>query len=104
MRCRTKWFILIGTVLFCALIAEVLREQYAPVTERYAREAAQVRFAHLCRDFHLQPSDYDAPVPTSVGGADFAYEWKSKRPGVQTVLIYVARGGIVESTWLDNPK
>jgi hypothetical protein len=101
---RTKRLVLIGAIVLCAIVAEGLREQYAPVTEQYARKAAQVRFEHLCRDFHLRPSDYETPVPTSVGGADFAYEWRSKQPGVKTVLISVARGGIVEPTWLDDAK
>ena len=100
MRRTTKWLLVVGAVLLCAVVAEALRERYAPVTEQYARKAAQARFEHLCRDFHLQPSDYEAPFPTSVGGADFAYEWKSKRPPVQSVLISVARGGIVEPTWI----
>ena len=101
---RAKWIIIIAAVLVVLVVAEALREQYAPVTEQYARKAAQVRFEHLCRDFHLRPSDYEAPVATSVGGADFAYEWRSKQPGVKTVLISVARGGIVEPTWLDDAK
>jgi hypothetical protein len=101
---RTKRIIIITAVLVVLVVAEILREQYAPVTEQYAREAAQVRFEHLCRDFHLRPSNYEAPVATSVGGADFAYEWRSKQPGVKTVLISVARGGIVEPTWLDDAK
>jgi hypothetical protein len=101
---RTRRFIVIGAFLLCVVLAEAWSEEYAPVTEQYARKAAQVRFEQLCRDFHLRPSDYEAPVPTSVGGADFAYEWKSKQPGVKTVLISVARGGIVEPTWLDDAK
>jgi hypothetical protein len=98
---RTKRIIIIAAVLVVLVVAETLREEYAPVTEQYARETAQIRFEHLCRDFHLRPSDYEAPVATSVGGADFAYEWRSKQPGVKTVLISVARGGIVEPTWRD---
>lgn len=101
---RTKRIIIIAAGLVVVVVAETLREQYAPVTEQYAREAAQLRFEHLCRDFHLRPSDYEAPVATSVGGADFAYEWRSKQPGIKTVLISVARGGIVEPTWLDDDK
>jgi hypothetical protein len=104
MRRTTKCILVVGAVLLCVVVAEALREQYAPVTEHNARKAAQVSFEHLCRDFHLRSSDYQAPVPTSVGGADFAYEWKSRRPGVQSVLIYVARGGIVEPTWIDDVK
>jgi hypothetical protein len=101
---RAKRIIISAAVFVVLVVAEALREQYAPVTEQYAQKAAQVRFEHLCRDFHLHPSDYEAPVPTSVGGADFAYEWRSKQPGVKTVLISVARGGIVEPTWLDEAK
>jgi hypothetical protein len=101
---RAKRIIVIATVLVVLVVAEALREQYAPVTEHNARKAAQLRFEHLCRDFHLRPADYEAPVPTSVGGADFSYEWRSKQPGVKTVLISVARGGIVEPTWLDDAK
>lgn len=81
-----------------------MREQYAPITEQYARKAAEAQFGNLCRDFHLQPSDYEPAVPTGVGGADYAYEWKSKQPGVKSVLISVARGGIVEPTWIDDTK
>jgi hypothetical protein len=104
MHRTTKRVLLVGAVVLCAILAEALREQYAPVTEQYARKAAQTSFEHLCRDFHLQPADYDAPVPTSVGGADFAYQWKSRRRGVKTVLISVARGGIVEPTWIDEAE
>jgi len=101
---RTKRISILAAVLVALVVAEALREQYAPITEQRAREAAQVRFEHLCRDFHLRSSDYEAPVATPVGGADFAYEWRSKQPGVKTVLISVARGGIVEPTWLDDAK
>src|SRR4026207_744713 len=104
MRRRTKVIAVVGAIFALVVIAEALREQYAPVTEQHARTAAETRFAHLCRDFHLQRSDYDEPVPTSVGDADFAYEWKSKRPGVQSALISVAKGGIVEPTWIDDAK
>jgi hypothetical protein len=104
MRPKTKWFLVAGAVLLCAVVVETMREQYAPITEKYAHEAAQTEFEHLCRDFHLHSSDYEPPVSTSVGGADFAYQWKSKRPGVQTVLISVARGGIVEPAWIDEAK
>ena len=104
MKRRTKWIIILAAAVVVLVVAETLREEYAPITEQYAREAAQMSFEHLCRDFHLRPADYEAPVPTSVGGADFAYEWRSKQPGVKTVLISVARGGIVEPTWLDDAK
>ena len=104
MHRTTKRVLVIGAVLLCIIVAEALLEQYAPVTEQYARKAAQTRFEHLCGDFHLQPSDYDTPVPTSVGNADFAYQWKSRRSGVKTVLISVAKGGIVEPTWIDDVK
>jgi hypothetical protein len=102
MRRRTKALVVVGAVFALVVITEGLRERYAPITDQHARAAAETRFAHLCRDFHLQRSDYAAAVPTTVGGADFAWEWKSKRPNVQTVLIYVAKGGLVEATWLDK--
>lgn len=76
-----------------------------PITEQRAREVAQVRFEHVCRDSHLNSLDYDGPIPTTVGGAQFAYEWKSKRKGQHTILVSVAKdGGIVEPTFLDDEK
>ena len=100
----TRRLTVIGALLAFAVVGEIVREQYAPITEQYARKAAEAQFEKLCRDFHLQPPDYEPPVPTDVGGADYAFEWKSKRPGVQSVLISVARGDVVEPTWVDDTK
>ena|SRR6266498_1317342 len=76
-----------------------------PLTELRARQLAQTRFEHICGEFGLSTFNYDGPIPTTVGGAQFAYEWHGKRPGVRTVLISVAsEGAIVEPTFLDEGK
>ena len=66
----TRRLTVIGALLAFAGVGEIVREQYAPITEQYARKAAEAQFEKLCRDFHLQPPDYEPPVPTNVGGAD----------------------------------
>ena len=71
--------------------------------ERNARARAELRFAQLCEESHLQPAEFDGPVRTEVGGADFAYEWKSKRKGQAGVLISVTKDQ-VEPTFLDDEE
>ena len=88
-----KRSVLIGGAAILLAVAAFALWPHAPNTEPRAREMAQTRFEHLCRDSHLNTLDYQGPIPTTVDGAQFAYEWRSIRPGLRTVLVSVASDG-----------
>jgi hypothetical protein len=64
------------------------------MTERDARQIAEGRYRQVCGEMHYCPSDLSGPTETSVGGAAFAYEWKSRDPhSTLGVLITVDDDG-----------
>lgn len=71
------------------------------VTEAEARQAAQDRFAKVCKNFRYVPASFTGPSKTDVGGAAFAYEWKDKTLGRNFgVLITVDHGGVTNVSFL----
>ena len=74
------------------------------VTEAEARDWAQKKFVRFCAISHHYPDDFTGPASTSVGGAKFAYEWKSKKDKEEGILVYVTADGIVEGTHYGEVK
>jgi len=67
-----------------------------PVTEAEALQAAKDRFAKVCARFHYDPTTFDGPIKTTVGGAAFAYEWREKSAGSDfRLLITVESDGAI---------
>ena len=71
-----------------------------PLTEPQARQYAQRTFSRICHGHHISSSDYEGPVPTTVGGAAFAYEWHRKGNTQQGVLVSITSDGGDEVAFL----
>jgi hypothetical protein len=74
----------------------------SPITESYARQLAQDSFSRVCTSYHLSGLDYDGPMPTTVGGAAFAFEWRHKSMAQRGVLISITKDGDDEVAFLEK--
>jgi hypothetical protein len=75
----------------------------APLTEDQGRTIAQREFMRTCSDFHYSPSSFAGPIPTGVGGAAFAYEWRDKTPSSDFgILVTVDERGVPGAAFLGH--
>ena len=70
------------------------------ITEEQARQDATKRFGKVSFRVHMNPSLFEGPLKTEVGGAAFAYQWKDKTPGSDfVVLVAVTSDGEINDTY-----
>ena len=70
----------------------------APLTEEQGQKIARREFMRICSDFHYKPDSFAGPMPTGVGGAAFAYEWRDKTPNSDFgILVSVDKRGVPEA-------
>lgn len=70
----------------------------APLREDQGQEIARREFMRICSDFHYKSDSFAGPMPTGVGGAAFAYEWRDKTPNSDFgILVTVDKRGVPEA-------
>jgi len=83
----------------CIFAPLVLVACHRVMTEEDARKLAQSRFSQVCQEFGYSSFSFTGPTPTTVGGAQFAYEWKYNYPESNFVILVVVHKGGVEVTF-----
>lgn len=74
-----------------------------PVTEREARRIATEEVLRSGQQLGFDPSIFQGPQPTTVGGAAYAFEWRfSDQQGTVDMLVWVDEYGGAEISWKGN--
>jgi hypothetical protein len=89
-----------ASAIFIALAIFLFGCGSRPVSDVEAREIAKKRFSEVCASIRVAAGDYDGPIPTTVGGAAFAYEWRKKMGNQDGVLITVGSDGMTNVSFL----
>ena len=75
------------------------------VSETDARRFATDQFERTCASLNYNKNSFSGPVSTQVGGAAYAYEWKSKKPLSKFgVLVTVTSTGDTNVSLLPDPS
>ena len=89
-----------------ALVVGVLGWLYLtakPVTEKEATRLATEEVYRSGQQLGFDPSIFQGPEATTVGGAAYAFEWRfSDQEGAVTILVWVDKYGGTEITWEGN--